>query len=253
MAILHAHRAQHVFGLQRIERQRIGFQREQVNDRHTIQAQVLFGKAEVMLPAFRQHHVDFKPRDLSRKDHALQPAQPRKHEFLAKGEVLQQQLVTAETAVPLRPQPVIITKPQCGEIPVHRPSVHVARHAQPQTRSIHGKSFMHSAGQRCVSIEIERDLAEIDTAPVSKMATTEAQADDRAPVRISRQAGMLQRQWLKGYLFSCGVATTRAFFTDRPRIDLETSGNTHRFFHLTPDRSELHHRHRGNSAQVMRP
>ena len=64
---------------------------------------------------------------------------------------------------------------------------------------------------------------------------------------------MLQRQWLKGYLFSCGVATTRAFFTDRPRIDLETSGNTHRFFHLTPDRSELHHRHRGNSAQVMRP
>lgn len=70
---------------------------------------------------------------------------------------------------------------------------------------------MHGAGQRRVSVEIEQDLAEIDTAPVSKMATTEAQADDRAPVRISRQAGMLQRQWLKGYLFSCGVATTRAF------------------------------------------
>jgi hypothetical protein len=70
-----------------------------------------------------------------------------------------------------------------------------------QASNIHGEGFMHGAGQRCVSIEVERDLAEIDTAPVRQMAAVKAQADDRTPVRVSRQAGVLQRQRLKGDLF----------------------------------------------------
>ncbi len=49
--------------------------------------------------AFYQHHIDFKPREFSWKGHALQ-SQTRKHEFLMKGEILQQQLVIAKTAVP---------------------------------------------------------------------------------------------------------------------------------------------------------
>ena len=79
---------------------------------------MFFGKAEVMLPALGQHHVDFEPRELSRKDYGLQPAQSREHEFFAEGEVLQQQLVAAKAAAVLRPQPVIITESQRGEIPV---------------------------------------------------------------------------------------------------------------------------------------
>jgi hypothetical protein len=80
---------------------------------------------------------------------------------------------------------------------------------------------MHGAGQRCVSIEVERDLAEIDTAPVGEMAAVKAQVDDRTPVRVSRQAGVLQRQRLKGDFFG-GVPAARAFspigreFTSKP-------------------------------------
>ena len=89
---------------------------------------MLFGKAEVILPAFRQHHVDFKPGKFSRKDHAFQTTQAGEHEFLAEGEVLQQQLISAKAAAALRPQVVVIAKSQRGEIPVERFSVHAAWH-----------------------------------------------------------------------------------------------------------------------------
>ena len=146
MAVLHPHRSQHVFSLQGVERQRVRFQREQVDHRHTVQAQMLFGKAEIMFPAFCQHHVDFKPGEFSRKDYGLQPTQAGKHEFLTEGEVLQQQLIAAKTTAPLRPKVVIIVKSQHGEIAVKRSSVYITRHPQPQARRVHGKGFMHGAG-----------------------------------------------------------------------------------------------------------
>lgn len=108
-------------------------------------------------------------------------------------------------------------------------------------------------GERCVSIEVERDLTEIDTAPVRQMAAVKAQVDDRTPVRVSRQASVFQRQRLESYLFSCGVPTARTLFTNRPRVNLETFDNTHLLFHFSPVRGELHHRHRRYGAQVMRP
>ena len=92
---------------------------------------MLFGKAEIMLPALRQYHVDFKPWELSRKGHGLQPMQPHEHEFLTEGEVLQQQLIAAKAAASLRPQVIVITKAQRSEISVERSSVHASRHPQP--------------------------------------------------------------------------------------------------------------------------
>ena len=131
MTILYPHRAQHVFRLQRVERQRIGFQWKQVNYRYAVQPQMLPGKAEVMLPALSQHHVDFKPGELSRERDGLQPTQTGEHKFLAKGKVLQQQLVAAETTATLRPEGIIITEPERGEIPVQRFSFHITGHPQP--------------------------------------------------------------------------------------------------------------------------
>ena len=152
---------------------------------------MLFGKAEVMLPAFSQHHVDFKPGEFSRKNHAFQTTQAGEHELLAEREVLQQQLIAAKAAAALRPQVVVIAKSQRGEIPVERSPVHIARHPQPEASNIHGKCFMHGAGKGGVGVEIEWDLAKIDTAPVGKRAAAKAQADNRTPVRIGRQAGVL--------------------------------------------------------------
>jgi hypothetical protein len=58
---------------------------------------MLFGKAEVMLPAFRQHHVDFKPGSSAGKT-TLSSPQACEHELFAEGEVLQQKLITAKAA-----------------------------------------------------------------------------------------------------------------------------------------------------------
>ncbi|MNR01112.1 hypothetical protein D3C85_1169080 [compost metagenome] len=102
---------------------------------------------------------------------------------------------------------------------------------------------MHGAGQRGVCVEVERDLAEIDPAPVGQVATVKAQRDDRTAIRIGRQSGTLKRQCLKGNLFGGGVPATRALLTNRPRVHLEAFDDTHLLFHFTPVRGELHHRH----------
>ncbi len=112
---------------------------------------------------------------------------------------------------------------------------------------------MHGAGQRSVGVEVERELAEIDTAPVGEMAAVKAQRDDRTAIRIGRQSGTLKWQRLKGNLFGCSVPATRALLTDRSWVHLKAFDDAHRLFHLTPVRGELHHRHWRNGSQVMRP
>ena len=192
VAVLHAHRAQRVFGLQGIDGQRIGLQRKQVDHWHAVQAQLLFAEAEVMFPAFRQHDVDFKPRQSGRKSHRLQPAQIDEHELFAEGKILQQQLVTAKTAAIFRPEAVILAKSQRAEIPVQRPSVHLIGHAQPHPGHIEGKGLVHGAGQRRIGVAVQRDMTEIDPAPVRQLAAGKAQRDHRPAIRIGGQLDAFQ-------------------------------------------------------------
>ena len=112
---------------------------------------------------------------------------------------------------------------------------------------------MHGAGQRRIGIEIERNMAEIDTAPVRQLAAVKAQCNNRTALRIGRQAGIFQRQWRKIYFAGGGIPQRVPFSPIGREFTSKALDNTHRLFHFAPLGRELHHRHRRNGAQIMRP
>ncbi|SYT44831.1 putative TonB-dependent receptor [Klebsiella pneumoniae] len=107
----------------------------------------------------------------------------------------QLQLVTqyyAKTAAIFRPEAVILAKSQRAEIPVQRPSVHLIGDAQPHPGHIEGKGLVHGAGQRRIGVAVQRDMTEIDPAPVRQLAAGKAQRDHRPAIRIGGQLDALQ-------------------------------------------------------------
>ena len=90
MPVLNTHGAQQVFIFQRRKMQWIGFQREQVDHRYAVQADIFGAERQIVRPAFREHHVNFESTHSCRPDHILQPVEGDKHKLLAEGEILQQ-------------------------------------------------------------------------------------------------------------------------------------------------------------------
>ena len=90
MTILDTHRAQQIFGLQRVQVQRIGLQREQINHRRAVQAQIFLRQRIFVRPRFLQHDINFKPRQNLREIHIFQAAQRHRHKFFPEGKILQQ-------------------------------------------------------------------------------------------------------------------------------------------------------------------
>lgn len=93
---------------------------------------------------------------------------------------------------------------------------------------------MHGAGQRRIGVAVERDMAEIDPAPVRQAAAVKAQRDHRPAIRIGGQLSALRGQRLQSDRFGGGVPTARALFTDRPGKHFKAFGHRHRLFHFLP-------------------
>ncbi|MNO09747.1 hypothetical protein D3C81_2331390 [compost metagenome] len=68
-----------------------------------MQANVLGARREPRGQWLAQHHLEFEPGGIRCQRQVLEPAQGHEHEFLAEGEILQQQLIAAEGTVALGP------------------------------------------------------------------------------------------------------------------------------------------------------
>ncbi|MNJ20588.1 hypothetical protein D3C77_149230 [compost metagenome] len=168
-------------------------------------------QVEVARPGLAQHHVQFEPGCAGRKLQVLKAAEGHEHELLAEGEVFQQQLVATEGAVALWPQAVLVGKALGYEMPFQRLAhLILPRQAHVQRLGLQSQRLVQLAGQRRIGIEVQRQTAEIDQAPVRQCAAGKAQAQHRAPVRFISQAQRFQRQGLQGEVLGGGVAATGA-------------------------------------------
>ncbi|MNO82703.1 hypothetical protein D3C76_739860 [compost metagenome] len=112
----------------------------------------------------------------------LEPAEGHEHELLAKGEVFQQQLITAERAVTLGPQAILISEALGRKMALHRMAFLLPRQAYVHRLSVQGQRLVQGTGQRCIGIQIQRQATEVDLTPVSQRATGKTQAEPRTTV-----------------------------------------------------------------------
>ena len=138
--------------------QRIGLQRKQINHRRAVQAQMFLRQRIFMRPLSLQHDIDFKPRQFFREIHIFQAAQRHRHKLFTEGKILQQQLITAETAA-LRQQRLLLTETADGKTGVQRSAVSIAGKADTRLRHPERQRLMQGAGQRRIAIQVQRDAA----------------------------------------------------------------------------------------------
>ncbi|CNI71281.1 Uncharacterised protein [Yersinia pseudotuberculosis] len=206
-----------------------------------------------MLPAFFQHHINLKPRQFRRQLDPIQPLQRDKHKLFAEGKVLQQELITTERTVGLRPQCILLPEPQRREMAVQRLAISLPRQPDPEFGGIQGQRLMQGAGQRRIGIKIERQAAQVDTAPVGQRAAIKAQPDNRPAIGFTVQFGSAQCQREQVHILRGGVAAASFTLTNGAGQHFKTFAHPHAFFHPLPLWGELHNGKRRNGAQVVRP
>ena len=137
------------------------------------------------------------------------------HELLAEGEVLQQQLIAAERAVTFGPQAVLVGKAPGRKMRVQWLAL-LLRQARVQRLHVQGQRLVQGTGQRRVGIEVQRQAAEVDLAPVGQLAAAQTQPQQRTAIRLIGQAHRLKGQRLHGQILGGGVTAAGALRADRP-------------------------------------
>ncbi|CQJ05594.1 Uncharacterised protein [Yersinia frederiksenii] len=112
---------------------------------------------------------------------------------------------------------------------------------------------MQGASQWRIGIKIERQAAQVDTAPVGQCAAIKAQPDNRAAIGFTVQFGSAQCQREQVHILRGGVATTGFTLANGAGKHFKTFAHPHAFFHPLPLWGELHNGKRRNGAQVVRP
>ncbi|MNI48152.1 hypothetical protein D3C73_1027060 [compost metagenome] len=129
MTVLQTHGTKQVIGLQGRQGHGVGLQREQVDHRHAIEANVLGVRRERLGQRLAQHHLEFEPGGIWCQLQLLESAEGDEHEFLAKGEIFQQQLIAAEGTVALGPQAILVAEPLRRKITLEQRAARLVRQA----------------------------------------------------------------------------------------------------------------------------
>lgn len=180
-------------------------------------------------------------------------AQGHEHEFLAKAEVLQQQLIATEGAVTFGPEPVVIAKALGAKTSLKRLTLRVSGLTDIERLGAQGQRVVQRIGHRRRGVQIQRDAAQIQLAPVAQGTAGKTQADHRAAVRLLGQAHRIQGQRAQGQVLSGGVTAARALGADGLRLDFKAGRDLLALLHLVHVGLQLDDGQRRDRAQVMGP
>ncbi|CZW03763.1 Uncharacterised protein [Enterobacter hormaechei] len=175
------------------------------------------------------------------------------HKLFAKGEILQQQLVTAEGAVALRPQPVFLSKTARGEITIQCDPLRLPRQANVQRRLTFCQPEVQAAARHPIFAKIQRQMPEVSLRPVRLCTTGKTHPQERTPVRLRGHNDLLHRERIKRQIPGGAVAADSVFRTDRAGADFQPGGQRFRHFHRRHIRRQHHHRQGRDGTQVVRP